>query len=81
MSYLLIGIIVAVVLCLLDMLALWAERRGWIYYRQNRSSGDAVRNAFLDLQAFLEPSTRHVIEERKRIKKDEQDSGDKPKAG
>ncbi len=78
MNYILIGCIAVIGLYLLDKLALWAEGRGWIYYRKRRSSGGAIGNAFLELQAFLEPSKRHVVEERKRIRKDEKDSGDKP---
>ena len=69
MKIILFGIIAAVGLFLLDKLALWAEGRGWIYYRKKHSSGGAIGNAFLELQAFLEPSKRHVVEERKRIKK------------
>ncbi len=81
MKYILLGCIAGIALYLLDKLSLWAERRGWIYYRHKRSSGGAIGNAFLELQAFFEPSKRYVIEERKNIKKDAQDSGDKPKAG
>ena len=81
MKPILFGIIAVVGLFLLDKLALWAEERGWIYYRTKRSSSGAIGNAFLELQSFFEPSKRHVIEERKRIKKDQQQSGDKPKAG
>ncbi len=78
MKLILFGIIAATGLYLLDKLALWAERRGWIYYRNKRSSGGAMGNAFLELQSFFEPSKRHVVEERKRIKKEAQESGDKP---
>jgi hypothetical protein len=81
MKYILIGGIAVLALFLLDKLALWAERQGWIYYRHTHSSGGAIGNAFLELQAFFEPSKRHVIEERKKIKKDSQESGDKPEAG
>jgi hypothetical protein len=81
MKYILIGGIAIVVLYLLDKIALRAERRGWIYYRHNRSSGGAIGNAFLELQAFFEPTKRHYVQERQRIKLDVQESGDKPEAG
>ena len=81
MRFIFLGSMVLVGLYLLDRLALWAERRGWLYYRNKRSSGGAIGNAFLELQAFFEPSKRHVIEERKKIKSDLQQSGDKPEAG
>jgi hypothetical protein len=81
MKLILFGILAVAGLYLLDKISLWAEARGWIYYRNKRSSGGAIGNAFLELQAFFEPSKHHVIEERKRIKKEEQQSGDKPQAG
>ena len=81
MRYVLIAGIAVLTLYVLDRLALWAERRGWIYYRNKHSSGGAIGNAFLELQAFLEPSKRHVVEERKKIRKDEEASSDKLEAG
>jgi len=81
MKYILIGSIAVLGLYLLDRLGLWAERQGWIYYRYKRSSRGAIGNAILELQAIAEPTKRHVIEERKRIRKEEKDSGDKPDTG
>ena len=81
MHYILIGSIVILGLFLLDRLGLWAERRGWVYYRHRRSSGGAMGNAFLELQSFFEPAKRPIIEERKSLKKDAQDSGDPPQGG
>jgi hypothetical protein len=45
---------------LVDRLALWAEARGWIYWRRNRPRGSAG-NVLLDLNVF-EPGVRHVID-------------------
>ena len=44
-------------------LGLWAERRGWIYWRKPRPKtiGRAVLGA---MQEFVEPEIRHVIEAR-----------------
>src|SRR4051812_46471868 len=42
--------------------ALWMEQRGWIYYRKRRGSSGGLSSAFLEIQAFLEPSKRHVLE-------------------
>jgi hypothetical protein len=55
----------AVVLFLLDRLALWAEARGWLYYRRRTPSSSAVGNAFLEVQSLLEPSKREVVEIRR----------------
>ena len=81
MKYMLIGSIAIIGLYLLDKLALWAEQRGWIYYRYKRCSRTAIGNAMLELQTIVEPSKRYVVEERKKIRKDEKDSGDKPEPG
>jgi hypothetical protein len=54
-----------VVVFLLDRLALWAEVRGWLYYRRRRPSSAAVGNAFLEAQSLLEPSKREIVEIRR----------------
>ena len=68
-------------LYLLDRLGLWAERQGWIYYRYKRASRTSIANAILELQTIVDPSKRYVVEERKKIRKEEKDSVDKPQAG
>ena len=61
----LVGAALAVigVLVVVDRLGLWAERRGWIYWRRARPEqiGRAVLGG---LQQFVEPEIRHVIEAR-----------------
>ena len=49
-------------LWLLHRLALWAERRGWIYYIHKQPSLDTLGSAFLELQQMVEPGKKHVIE-------------------
>jgi hypothetical protein len=48
-------------LFVLDRLGVWAERRGWIYWRKARpkTMGRAVLGA---VQEFVEPEIRNVIE-------------------
>jgi hypothetical protein len=48
-------------LFLIDRLGVWAERRGWIYWRKARpkTMGRAVLGG---LQEFIEPEIRHAIE-------------------
>jgi hypothetical protein len=55
----------ALALFLLDRLALWAEARGWLYYRRRTPSSSSVGNAFLEVQSLLEPSKREVVEIRR----------------
>ena len=63
----------------LHRLALWAESRGWIYYREKGKPG-AVSNALLELDAIWKPEMHHVVEERG-IEGDHEvddESGDRP---
>jgi hypothetical protein len=62
----------------LHRLALWAEARGFVYYRRRRGSSGALGNALLEVQAVFEPAQRHVVEERVRQRSDAAESGDPP---
>lgn len=81
MRYILWIISASAVLLILHRIGLWAEKRGWIYYKNRKCNSGAIGNAFLELQAFLEPSKRHIAEERKKVKTEVRESGDKPQAG
>lgn len=61
---------------LLHGLALWMERRGWIYYKHSRPSRTALGNVFLEVQSILEPDKRHVIEARDEMRKESREQGD-----
>ncbi len=52
---------------LLDQLALWAERRGWIYWRKRKPEvdGGTITGAFGEIQTLLSPSHRHVVDEQR----------------
>ena len=71
----------AVVLFWLDRLALWMEKRGWIYYRRRRSPGGIVSSAILEAQAMVEPEKRHLIEVQREEREEERPSGDPPEPG
>ena len=60
----------------LHLFAMYAEKRAWIYYRKKHGSV-TVGSAFLEIQALMEPSKRHVLEQRRRDDFDNQESGDK----
>ena len=59
-------------LWLLHRLALWAEKRGWIYYVHKKPHLDSLGSAFLDLQQMAEPTKKHLIQA-KREQRTEQD--------
>lgn len=48
----------------LHRLALWAEGRGWIYYRTKRMPPGAGGMAMMQVAAIFEPAVEHVVEER-----------------
>lgn len=64
------------VLLLLDRLLLYAERRGWIYYRRKKPSSSALSNACLEVQQLLEPSKKYVVQIKKDENRDQQNAGD-----
>jgi hypothetical protein len=43
--------------------ALWAEGRGWIYYRHRKAPPGAVGMALMELDRLWKPQIEHVIEE------------------
>ena len=55
---------IVVVLFCLDRVLLAMERRGWIYYRKRKPEGGATGSVFLEMQSFVEPSIRAVMEHR-----------------
>ncbi|HWR52510.1 MAG TPA: hypothetical protein VN428_15470 [Bryobacteraceae bacterium] len=56
----------------------WADRRGWIMYTGNVPTWGTLGNAFLEVQACLEPAKAHIIEvkNQEEDKKEQEDSGD-----
>ena len=59
-----------VVLVAIDRVALWMERRGWIYWRKRQpgvargAGGGGLSGVLTDFQQLVEPQVRHVIEDR-----------------
>lgn len=47
----------------LHRLALWAESRGWIYYRSRGRGGAALSNAMSEFEAVLNPAAEHRLDE------------------
>jgi hypothetical protein len=47
----------------LHRLALWAEARGWIYYRTNRMPPGPAGLAMMEAASIVHPSVEHVVEE------------------
>jgi hypothetical protein len=65
----------------LHRLARRAEARDRIRCRRGRGSAAALGNALLEVQSMVEPSARHVLEERRREAEAPEESGDPPEPG
>jgi hypothetical protein len=76
--FVVIALMVGVAALLLDRLALWAERRGWMYYRHRKPSGSSLGSAFLEVQTLLEPGKRHVAEVQRQEATEQDEQGDPP---
>jgi len=63
---------------LLDRLGLWAESRGWIYWRRRRPSGGGGGGMFGELMNAFQPSRHVIIAEREwqKSRVDQSESGD-----
>jgi hypothetical protein len=68
------GIVAA--LFALHLLALWMERRGWIYYVKKQPSASAVGTAVLEIQSLLQPEKKHVIQMRRERRVQKDDTGE-----
>lgn len=72
----LLALVVLSVLFLLDRAALWAEQRGWIYWRKTKPTGNPLGSITLELQKVFESGkATHVIEAKHDQKKEAPDPG------
>ncbi|MGQ4617828.1 hypothetical protein [Nocardia sp. R7R-8] len=55
------GLVVAVVV--IGRIAVWAERRGWIYWRHGPKTAGVGSGMLGQVESLLSPSYRHVVEE------------------
>ncbi|WP_068154326.1 DUF6191 domain-containing protein [Rhodococcus phenolicus] len=65
---------------LADRAGLYAERRGWIYWRKRKPEGGGEFGEFGEFETLLSPSFRHIVEEqqRQRTSRHEQGTGADP---
>jgi hypothetical protein len=69
---------ILLVLCALDRLLLWMERRGWLYYRKKRPSGGAMSSVLSTMQQLVEPQTPNVYEVTEQAKEKHRLEDDQP---
>ena len=63
----------------LDQLGLWAERKGWVYWRKTKRRGSAMSDILTGLDAVTNPAAQHVAEAKQAKKLEERDNGDSPR--
>jgi hypothetical protein len=72
--YTVAGIIVVLLLVFaIDRLGLFAERRGWVYWRKRNRPAGTSAGVFGEMQSFLSPAYQHVVEEQHRQQTSRQD--------
>ncbi|MGE5232875.1 MAG: hypothetical protein ACM3OB_02100 [Acidobacteriota bacterium] len=74
-------VLLGAVLGALHVVALWAERRGWIYYRHRRASPGTLGSALLEAHSLLEPAQKQVLEAQREPPRGGEAAGDPPRAG
>lgn len=62
MSWFWKAILILAILYAIDRVGLWAEEKGWVYWRKKKPGASGFGNALGEFQAFLRPSAKHVIE-------------------
>jgi hypothetical protein len=66
-------------LYLIDQLGLWAERKGWIFWRKTKPTGNSLGSTALELQKIFDSGkSKHVIEVKDDQRKDSPDTGSGP---
>ena len=68
----------AVAVFLVDRLLLWAEGRGWNYYRRNKLARGAGTYHLLEWNSAFDPTMKQVQEEMVREEEEEDESGEPP---
>lgn len=73
-----LGIAVAAVV--VDRVLLWMESRGWLHWRKTKTPpSGSLSSTALEMQAFVDPKVRYVIEERvNEVRRSEEDDAGEP---
>jgi hypothetical protein len=69
--------VIAAALFALHRLAVWAESKGWIYYRTKRR-GSATSAVLSGFDVVANPGAEYVTQAKQQKKLEERDNGDPP---
>jgi hypothetical protein len=75
---LMIVLFVALILWGAHHFFLWAEQRGWIFYRHRKPNRSGAGDAFLEIESLVRPAARHEIEVRQEEIAVDEESGEPP---
>ena len=68
----------AVALFFIDRVALWAEERGWIYWRRKKAQTGAMSSILMEMDIITNPSAQHVVIAKDAKKLEERENDDPP---
>jgi len=68
----------AVTLLFVDRVALWAEERGWIYWRRKKAQTGAMSSILMEMDIITNPSAQHVVIAKDAKKLEERENDDPP---
>ena len=77
MKFIIIAVAIISGITLFHLLALWMEKKGWIYYLHTKPSSSRLGNVFMEVQSILEPGKKHIIEIKKEQKRENAKTGKK----
>jgi hypothetical protein len=62
----------------IDQLLLWAERRGWVYWRKTKGRRGGIDEVFSGVEASINPQAEHVQVAKRTKKREDRSAGDPP---
>jgi hypothetical protein len=74
-----IGIIASIAaLIAMDQVLLWAERRGWVYWRKTKGRRGGLGEVFSSVEASINPRAEYVQVAKQTKKREDRSAGDPP---
>ena len=68
----------AAILVALDQLLLWAERKGWVYWRKTKGRRGGIGDAFFGVEASMNPRAEQALEAKQSKKREDRAASDPP---
>ena len=78
MSGLIWIIVSAAAIVAADQLLLWAERRGWVYWRKTKGRRGGMGDVFSGVEASMNPRAEHVQVAKQTKRREDRSAGDPP---